>query len=182
MKQAPTFTADELASVLEAADVQERAMVLLSFKCGLRAMELAALEWRDVRSASGGIAEHVDIAPSQTKGKLGAGRVPMTQALRDALAALYEARRRPSVGRVLIGADHAPLSSTAVQKRYRALLHRAGMAGSSHSGRRTFGTALAAHVNLPTLALALRHRDLSSSLHYMDAASDATLSAAIKSL
>jgi site-specific recombinase XerD len=135
-----------------------------------------------VRTAGGEVAEFVDVPPLITKRTLGAGRVPLAPDAKTALVKLYERRRRPSRGAVLIGGDHEALSAHALVQRLKRLYSRAGLNASSHSGRRTYGDALAKTLNLRSLQTAMRHRDMASTLRYFDAESDATIAAAIRAL
>ena len=43
----------DLSRVLDRCNIQEAAMILLSHRAGLRACEIAALDWRMILDASG---------------------------------------------------------------------------------------------------------------------------------
>jgi len=185
-KQAVILADAELDRARSVANLEEDVMLLLSFKAGLRAGEIASADWRWVRTASGELADFVDVPPSATKRHLGAGRITMHAELRAALLKLSASRRHPMQGPIICqhaGAAVQSLEANSVAKRFKRLFARAGMARpSSHSGRRTYGTKLAGKINLPSLQLAMRHQDRASTLRYVDPASDAAISAAIKSL
>jgi integrase len=133
--------------------MQDRALFLMSFKAGLRAAELAGLKWRDVCDVYGQIVASGDLwyVPDNIC-KYGGGRwIPMHPTLRLALeehrAKLPEAQRRasqpvfPPAKPTRIG-DHAKPNTMQryIGRRYEQL----GLSGcSSHSGRRSFVTALA---------------------------------------
>ena len=180
--RAKVFSDTEVESVLAICDFQEKAMVLASFRAGLRACELAALDWQMLRTPSGELADAIDLPPSATKRQLGAGRIPVAADLHSALLALSARMRHPMSGPVFCDVHLARLSPEALAVRLKRLYERAGLRGTSHSGRRTFGDTLAKKVNLPTLQLAMRHRDMASTLRYFDPASDDVLSAAIRGL
>ncbi|MPY73084.1 MAG: tyrosine-type recombinase/integrase [Alphaproteobacteria bacterium] len=181
--RAKILTESQLQDVLAHARPMMRVAVLTSFRCGLRAKELAALDWAMVLDARGLIGEYVDLPPISSKGRCGAGRLPITPDLRDALAALWRARRMPLAGPVLCDDHLGRLTPDAVRFRLNALYEKAGLHGvSSHSGRRTFGTALASKVNLPSVQKALRHARPATTLLYVDAVSDHELTDAIHSL
>lgn len=72
------------------------AMVLLSFKAGLRACEIAGLSWTMVLNTNGRIAMHADV--SNGIAKYGSGRrIPLHPELRSALTSLYNSQKRPRV-------------------------------------------------------------------------------------
>lgn len=79
---------------------RNRAMVMLSFKAGLRACEIAGLDWSMVLTPSGRIGPSLMIAGSIAKNGR-ARRVPLHQELKDALEQLHKAQRRPREGPVI---------------------------------------------------------------------------------
>ena len=85
----------DLARVLAHTGRQQTAMLLLSHRAGLRACEIAALDWRMVLDAAGGIADFIDLPAISSKGRTGQGRVPMAADLRAALLKLAAQRRFP---------------------------------------------------------------------------------------
>ena len=133
--------------------------------------------------ARGVIGDNVDLPAVDSKSRCGAGRLPITADLKDVLITLRRSRRMPQTGPVLCDDHSNKLSVNAVRFRLKALYEKAGLKGvSSHSGRRTFGTRLAAEVNLSSVQKALRHARPATTLHYIDAVSDAELFEAIHSL
>ena len=56
---------------------RDRAMVLLSFKAGLRAKEIAGLRWSMVTDASGEITDAISLPNSASKGKGGGRTIPL---------------------------------------------------------------------------------------------------------
>ncbi len=181
--RAKILTESQLADVLAHARPMMRVAVLASFRTGLRAKELAALDWAMILDARGVIGDYIDLPALSSKGRCGAGRLPITSDLKDALIVLWRSRRMPETGAVLCDDHLQSMSANAVRFRLKVLYAKAGLRGvSSHSGRRTFGTRLAAEVNLPSVQRALRHARPASTLHYIDAVSDAELCEAIHSL
>src|SRR5438876_12258519 len=71
---------------------RDRAMVLLSFKAGLRAKEIAGLRWSMITDASGELADCISLPNSASKGKGGGRTIPLHSALRDSLLALKAVR------------------------------------------------------------------------------------------
>jgi integrase len=63
---------------------RDRVMILLSFKAGLRAKEIAELTWSMVTDASGEIGEAIALPNSAAKGKNGGRAIPLHDELREA--------------------------------------------------------------------------------------------------
>jgi len=173
----------DLARVLAHANRQQHVMLLLSHRAGLRAMEIAALDWRHCLDAAGGIADAIDLPALATKNRTGQGRIPVASDLKAALLKLAAQHRHPRRGRVIVG-DRGPLSAHAVGQRLNRLYERNGLDASSHSGRRTYATRLSGKgLNAFQLQRAMRHADISTTRKYVDdAASDALVVEAIHSL
>lgn len=172
----------EVERTLAICRPQEAVMVLLSHKAGLRAMEIAALDWRMVLDASGAVADALDLPAMATKGKTGAGRVPMAPELKVALIKLAAIQRFPRKGNVIRAPKGAGFAAHSVAQKLKRLYAKAGLDASSHSGRRTFATRLASHKGLNAFQVqrAMRHSDIAATRPYVDdAASDLAVVAAI---
>lgn len=119
---------------------RNRAMVLLSFKAGLRACEIAGLTWQMALRTDGKVGDHLSI--SKHIAKYGSGRqIPMHPDLRAALARQHKACGSPFDGPVIRserGEHMRPRSVVNWFHQAYADLHLPGC--SSHSGRRTFIT------------------------------------------
>lgn len=156
---------------------RERAMVLLSLKAGLRAIEIARLTWGCIREDDS-VIELVD-----TKG--GKPRtVPVNKELRVAIRAYRDECRRTADSEFVFRARHAkpgkPLTANAVAAWFRDLYtRRLGWTGySSHSGRRTFATHAARKATVVGGSLRdvqdmLGHASLSTTQRYLEPSSDA---------
>lgn len=150
-KQAKVLSRRELQRLLDHIShsrhpERDRAMVLLSFKAGLRAKEIASLTWSMATDASGDLADTIALPNFASKGRRGGRLIPMHDELRAALAALRAARpdkARPD--RPVIYSERAKgYSANAVAVWFHERYHETGIEGaSSHSGRRTFITAAA---------------------------------------
>ena len=75
-KQAKTFTAIEIRRVLDFVatrkhSLRNRAMVLITFYCGLRAKEVANLTYADVLTSENLIKSEIRLDAAQTKGHYG---------------------------------------------------------------------------------------------------------------
>ena len=119
---------------------RNRAMILLSFKAGLRACEISGLEWPMVLTSAGRIGHQLTIAGNIAKG--GRGRlIPLHCELRAALKALHQAQGRPQSGAVIRSERGARLNPGSIVNWFGQTYRELDLVGcSSHSGRRTFIT------------------------------------------
>jgi len=150
-KQAKVVSTKELQRLLDHVThgrhpERDRAIVLLSFKAGLRAKEIAGLTWAMVTDASGAIADRIALPNRASKGKSGGREIPMHRELREALAALMTARAdkvRPKLP-VIYSERGDGYGANAIAVWFHTKFAELGVQGaSSHSGRRTFITAAA---------------------------------------
>ena len=115
-------------------------MILLSFKAGLRACEIAGLDWSMVLRPDGCLDRHISVARQIAKNG-SARRVPLHPELKSGLVRLHHAAGRPRSGAVIQSERGARLRPTSVVNWFRATYAELGFGGcSSHSGRRTFIT------------------------------------------
>lgn len=150
-KQAKVLSHRELQRLLDAVShsrhpARDRVTVLLSFKAGLRAKEIAALKWSMVMDASGALADGLSLPNRASKGKNGGRFIPFHAELRAALAALLGERgEKARPDRPVIYSERAPgYSANAIAVWFYERFRDLDLDGaSSHSGRRTFITAAA---------------------------------------
>lgn len=150
-KQAKTLRPREYQRLLDYVShgrypERDRVMVLLSFKAGMRAKEIAALTWAMVTDASGEVTDEISLPNIATKGD-GGRRIPIHP---DLKAALISLRALVCVKRIndlrpnerIIYSERGPgYSANAVAVWFHIRYREAGIQGaSSHSGRRTFIT------------------------------------------
>jgi integrase/recombinase XerD len=142
------------ARVLAPADVQRMLLhvgdwrtaerntciILLSFHAGLRACEIAGLEWPMVASAHGRICQQ--IAVSGTIAKNGRQRtIPLHPILVLALRQLHRTDGKPNSGPVIRSLRGGHMTPRSIVNWFTKLYWELGYEGcSSHSGRRTFIT------------------------------------------
>jgi integrase len=149
-KQAKVVTPQMLRRMLRRTSIapfpaRDRVMILLSIKAGLRACEMARLEWSMVLDARGKIADILAIHDAIAK-KRGGRRIPMHPNLRHALRSLL--RISEPFGPVIRSARGGHLRPTSVVNWFAALFSELGFEGcSSHSGRRTFITTAARNIH-----------------------------------
>lgn len=87
-KQAKVVKRSELTKLLDHVSrsrhpYRDRVIVLLSFKAGLRAKEIAELTWSMVTDASGEIADVIALTNSASKGRNGGRTIPLHPDLRS---------------------------------------------------------------------------------------------------
>src|SRR6516225_3511969 len=96
-RQAKIVQNGELKKLLDLAGrgrnpERDGVIVLLSFKAGLRAKEIAKLTWGMVTGADGVVGDEIALTNGASKGKTGGRTIPMHALLRAALQALAAAR------------------------------------------------------------------------------------------
>jgi len=149
-KQAKVITPSMLKRMLRFAaqtafPARDRAMILLSVKAGLRACEIARLDWSMVLDARGRVADIIAVRDSIAKKRSGR-KIPQHPALRLALQSLLWVSE-PS-GPVIRSARGGQMRATSVVNWFTSLYRELGFEGcSSHSGRRTFITSAARNIH-----------------------------------
>jgi integrase len=129
--------------------LRDQAMLLLSHKAGLRAQEIAWLQWKDVTDARGKVRDDFLYVPANITKNACEASLPMHPQLLIVLTALRAAN--PDATYVIYGLYNRkkPMNPNAVAmwfSRTYAACHLKGC--SSHSGRRTFITTLARKANM----------------------------------
>lgn len=120
--------------------IRDRVIILLSFKAGLRAAEIAGLTWPMVIRPNGRVSDELAIAASIAKCG-SARRIPLNDELRAVLLSLHMALGHPKVGPVIISERKRHMTARSIVNWFAALYADVGLHGcSSHSGRRTFIT------------------------------------------
>lgn len=158
---------------------RNKAMFLLSYHAGLRACEIAGVNWLSAFDADGNIGGHLAI--ENRIAKMGSGRtIPLSNDLREALRTLYAANPPSSASQPIIYSERAQAMSAASVTQFFFHLYRAlGFTGmSSHSGRRWFLTMGARKIS--TVGGSLRdiqymagHSNLTTTSRYIDTDSQA---------
>lgn len=123
--------------------LRDRALVTLSFKAGLRACEMAGLDWSMVLGPNGRIGDSLQIAGGIAKNGR-ARRVPLHPDLKSVLLKLHVRQDWPRRGPVIRSQQGDHMTPKSVVNLFRELYRGVGLDGcSSHSGRRTFITRAA---------------------------------------
>lgn len=120
--------------------IRNRAMVLLSFKAGLRACEISGLTWPMILTCGGRVAKVIAVSGGIAKN----GRtrhIPMNADLEAALKALHADQCKPADGPVIRSERRCHMTARSVVNWFATIYEDVGLQGcSSHSGRRTFIT------------------------------------------
>jgi integrase len=177
------FSPEEVwALVRAAASEVDGAIYLTAAFTGLRMGELLALHWRDVDFAGSTIRVRASWAGSAlTTPKSGKVRaVPLAPDVARALAGL--GRREHWVGEddlVFASETGTYLDGSALRRRYKAALERAGLRSLRfHDLRHTFGTRMIAKADIRRVQEWMGHADIQTTmryLHYAPHAEDARL-------
>jgi integrase len=150
---------------------RDRAMILLSVKAGLRACEIAGLDWSMVLDAQGRVADTNCVRDLIAKKRRGR-RIPMHPELRRALEKL--ALKVEPVGPVVRSYRGGHLKANSVVNWFVALFQELGFEGcSSHSGRRSFITVAARNIHrsgcsLRDVQLLAGHSSIETTERYID--------------
>ncbi len=175
MAQAKTFTDKELRRVLDYIAsrkhaARNRAMLLTTHWAGLRVGEVAALKIGDVWADDGTIKAEVRLHAEQTKGKH-ARTIFLPEKLRKELASYLAGIDRSDLSKPLFFTQKRDgFTSNTLCQHFYWLYKQVGIAGaSSHSGRRSFITALAAKgVGVRVLASLAGHKSIQTTMAYID--------------
>jgi len=155
---------------------RDRVIVLLSAKAGLRACEIARLDWSMLLDGHGNVGTTVALHDRIAKRRTGR-TIPIHPDLRRALVALQKATG--SVGPVIRSTRGGALRPNSIVNWFVTLFAELGFEGcSSHSGRRTFITAAArrlhrAGASLRDVQLLAGHRSIETTQAYIDGDGDA---------
>ena len=175
MSQAKTLTAQELRQALGQASLsrhaaRDKAMLLLTHLAGMRVGEVAALRVGDVLDTEGNVRGELRLQAHQTKGN--AGRVVfINERLQKELSAYARTlRARTATSPFFMTQKRTGFSANTLTQHFIVLYKRAGLEGAtSHSGRRTFITNLAAQgVSVRVLAALAGHRSIQTTQRYID--------------
>jgi len=154
---------------------RDRVIVLLSAKAGLRACEIARLDWSMVLDARGEIGLILCIEDRIAKKRNGR-RIPLHPELRQALRRLKA--EQGGVGAVIPSQRGGHMQPNSIVNWFVALFRMLELNGcSSHSGRRTFITGAARNVgrtggSLRDVQLLAGHRSIETTQRYIEGDTD----------
>jgi integrase/recombinase XerC len=157
---------------------RNKVMVLLSFNAGLRACEMAGLDWSMVVGADGKIGKSMLVADDIAKNGRGR-RLPIHPDLKSALMKLHASLDRPRAGPVIASQRGGHMTPRSVVNWFKGHYDELGLQGcSSHSGRRTFITRSARLVSraggsLRDVQELAGHRAITTTERYIEGDRDA---------
>jgi len=166
------FSPEEVWSLVRAADSdQDAAIYLTAAFTGLRMGELIALHWRDVDFAH----DTIRVRASYTIGHLTTPKsgkvraVPLAPDVATALARLGEREVATSDDDlVFLGDFGSYLDGSALRRRYKAALKRAGLRQLRfHDLRHTFGTRMIAEADIRRVQEWMGHADVQTTMQYL---------------
>jgi integrase/recombinase XerD len=155
---------------------RNRLIILFSVRAGLRACEIAGLDWEMVLDARGGVSTVLTI-PDRIAKKGSGRRLPLHSDLQKALHQ-FRPSRHPT-GALLRSERGGRLRANSIVNWYVELFHDLQLKGcSSHSGRRTFITQAAKSVartggSLRDVQLLAGHRSIETTQAYIEGDTDA---------
>jgi integrase/recombinase XerD len=178
-KQAKTLTAQNLKQVLDYVvahkhALRNRTMLLVTHYAGMRVGEVAYLRYANVLDDLGKIRDEIQLEPAQTKGRH-ARTVFVNAKLKRELEAYVRNHKPTNPNSPLFYTQKREgFTPNTLAQHFHYLYKRAGIAGgSSHSGRRTFITNLAAKgVGVRVIMGLSGHRTLGSVQCYIDCNDD----------
>ena len=180
-KQAKTITPQDMRRLLDfvAANkhhVRNRTMLLATHLAGMRVGEVASLRYGDVYTAEGAVRDQINLIPEQTKGRHARAVFVNARFRRELEAYLVSHPVQSSKDRLFYTQKkgRAGFTPNTLAQYFHYLYKRAGIAGaSSHSGRRTFITNLAAKgVSVRVLMSLAGHRHIGTTQAYIDVNDD----------
>jgi integrase/recombinase XerD len=178
-KQAKTLSKGQINAMLAYLSTtrhpeRNRLIFLLSVKAGLRAKEIARLNWLMTNDSQGEIGWTIYLLDSASKGK--SGRIiPLNEDLRNALIE-YRNQVISFAGPLVISTERGlSTSPQAIVNMFQRWYRHLGFVGcSSHSGRRTFITNAARKIStvggsLKDIQELAGHANLRTTQRYIDA-------------
>jgi integrase/recombinase XerD len=180
-KQAKTLSDTQQKSILaflggRTSSKRDTVMFLLSVDAGLRAKEIASLEWKMLTDAEGKLTDTIRLPNKASKGKSG-GVLYMSSRLRFALNSLAEAEE--TTGPVIKSRSGIGMNTQVVVNWFFNLYREMGFDGcSSHSGRRTAITRWARKISsvggsMRDVQVLARHSSLTITQRYVEISEDA---------
>ena len=165
--------------------LRNRLIFLLSFKGGLRAKEIAELDWSSVTNAEGVISKNITVYNDQSKGGYSGRSIPMAKAIYTVLIeykALLksEGRSTEPKDKIIFSERGNRLSAHSIVNLFRRWYQKLGLNGcSSHSGRRTFITNCSKKIgsvggSLRDVQQLVGHSNLNTTQRYIEFDKDCT--------
>jgi integrase/recombinase XerD len=176
-KQAQILTEPQLRELLKFAanerhPLRDKVMILLTYRAGLRASEVADLDWSNLCDAQGRLhTDYFDVIGKGDKRR----QIPIHAELYQALRELSQGKKITYLEtRVIRAVKGGAMTPNHIAVYLWQLYRSAGFQGaSSHSGRRSMITALARSVNMYKCSLRdvqelAGHASIETTQHYIE--------------
>ena len=179
MAKAKVLTKEEIKRVMRIADtgrngLRDRVALSLSVLAGMRIGEIAALKIADVRGIDGKAVAVVNLSKHQTKGNR-SRRVFISDELRKILNQYLTQISKLDDNKPFIRSSRTlgHFSSVSLSLRFKAIYEQAGIRTSSHSGRRSFASALGEKgIGIRTIQHLLGHANIQTTALYVEVRDD----------
>ena len=181
MAQAKTLTKTELKKLCYVTRAcrkyaeRDVTMLQLTHYCGMRVGEVAALQFADVVDEQGTVLDEIVLEAERTKSKR-ARRIFLPKHMQRQLQQFVDRQATAKAGTAYLFSTQKQLRFTAntASQHLRRLYAKAAIAGAtSHSGRRTYLTELAAKgVSVRVLAEMAGHASIQTTQRYIDVNDD----------
>ena len=174
MKQAQVLSEREVKRVLAAIakrsySSRDRAMFMLSYLAGMRVGEIAALKVTDVYEADGSVKAQIRLSKEQTTGSE-ARTVLLNAQAQEELRIYARTLSRTGEQPLFVSKWGKAMSANSLVQVFGRFYKLAGLSNaSSHSGRRSFITALSSKgVSVRVLAALAGHKNISTTQRYIE--------------
>jgi integrase/recombinase XerD len=174
MKQAQVLNDKDVKRVLAAIakrsySSRDRAMFMLSLLAGMRVGEIAALKVCDVYEADGAVKDSIRLSSAQTKGSE-ARTVLLNAQAQEELRVYARTLSRTGYQPLFVSKWGKAMSPNSLVQVFGRFYKLAGLSNaSSHSGRRSFITALSSKgVSVRVLAALAGHKNISTTQRYIE--------------
>ena len=158
--------------------LRDVALLQMSFRAGLRAMEIAALEMDTILDPNGEILRTIRLKKNGTKGAKGGIAYLSHPELREALHAyivLDRSNKSTEYQNLFISRKGTPFSPSSMSRLFSHLFARGGLDGyTCHSGRKGLARALnEQNVSVYNIQKILRHSNIQTTVnHYLSVDED----------
>ena len=128
--------------------LRNQTIFLLSVKAGLRAKEIAELEWGMVLSSDGEVGNEIHLTDTASKGRNGGRVIPLHPQIRQNLIEMRSETGGSGSDRIIQSERSKAVRSQTIINMFQTWYRDLGLEGcSSHSGRRTFITMTARQIS-----------------------------------
>lgn len=166
---------DAFRACLAKGDHRGAAMLLMATTTGLRAFQLAALQWKQVLDPKNQIGDEVRVPLQKSKGKHESRTLPLPTKTQVALKVLRDKSKHKGPDDFIFVSQrtNTGLTAQAVVDWFRRIFRRIGVEASAHSARRFFITEAAkaqsaARGSTKDLMYLAQHRNYQTTARYID--------------